>query len=199
MNCPNYETLAHAAFADPVPPETAHHLEHGCSACSPRWALLRKMREAFLAGELRAVPASLRQVARQVGAVSKPGGREARRSLLSTVKLLVAELIPPPAGSLMPAVRRASVREVRKLYRADSFEIDLLLTPERTLMGQVITSSDASLVDAWCTLSTPSGEARVALRDTGEFTFEGVKPGVASLDFELRKIRILIQSMDLPG
>ncbi|MFT5051015.1 MAG: hypothetical protein ACI8QZ_002422 [Chlamydiales bacterium] len=198
MNCPDYETLAHAAFAEQVPQATADHLQQGCSTCDKRWTLLLQMREALVAGELAAVPKHLQRAAQQLGSTtqSRPP------SLLSALKVLVAELIPPPSQSLMPAVRRSSAREVRKLYRAGSCDIDLVLTPERKLMGQIVMDSDMAFEDAWCSISPGSEgkpEDRVALRDTGEFAFDRIAPGPISLTFEWGDTRVLVHDVELSG
>ena len=201
MDCPSYDQLVLHTLGEVQNTELQLH-RTSCSTCDTRVALLERMLAGLAQGDLPPVPGRLTRSAEALGAplprerAAEPAASPIER-FVSKLRIVVAELLPGP--DLVPVVRRSSASEHRRLYAADDFEIDVLVTRDRQLIGQLmpLADEDAGLDSASCTLIGDE-TLHTSLTPTGEFQFQRVGRGPASLTFEWGDVRVLLPEVELP-
>jgi hypothetical protein len=122
--------------------------------------------------------------------------RPARWRRLVAVPVADTRLRPRLAGA-----RSVDLDHSRLLYEADLVEIDLevgesALAGRVNLLGQV-TAAELDLAHAWVTIDGPSGHREAAVDELGQFSLEGLVPGVHRMEISLATELIEISELRL--
>lgn len=195
MPCPTHEELLDM-LARTTPSEALSHLESGCSACAERAARLQRMLAGLEQGPLPPVPPDLHTSLLSIPTAAEraPGGR---------LRLLVASLVQDFLGRQpVPAMRGTEAAGPRLLFRAHPYDIDLALTPDDTLIGQVIPDDEYAedvLDDAFCVLHDEDSARVAPIEPSGEFQFDSMTRATCLLRLEWGDTRILLPEVTLPG
>jgi hypothetical protein len=147
---------------------------------------------------LESVPARIVNRAVRIACRARVGQspRSARLGRLMAVLVYDTRLRPRPAGA-----RGVGPGHRRLLYEADLVEIDLevsesALADRLRLLGHV-TMAACDLAHGWVTLDGPSGHREAPLDELGQFSLDGLVPGVHRLEIRLATELIEISELRL--
>lgn len=125
--------------------------------------------------------------------------REAERT--SLFKTLFARLVAdpgPPALAMRAGGARASFQA---LYELDGYDLDLFLSEEGALLGQVLARDErhASFAGGTALLQSASGELiSAAIESDGEFSFDAPTSGRARLVLSAAELQLVVEELELP-
>lgn len=137
---------------------------------------------------------------RAVGIAGQTGAREPSRPVLW--RRLVGPLVYDTRLQLRAAGARSAVRDhPRVRYEADFVEIDLEVgqsarAHQVRLLGHV-TAAERDLVGAWVTIDGPSGHRGGTVDELGQFSLDGLVPGVHRMEIGLATELIEISELRL--
>ena len=125
-----------------------------------------------------------------------PAARPAPQRWLAAVLVHDTRLRPRLAGA-----RALDVDRPRLRYEADLVEIDLEVregtsTDRVSLLGH-IAAAERDVTPAWVTLDGPSGHWETAVDEVGQFSLEGLTPGVHRIEINLATEVIEISELRL--
>ena len=201
MTCPGFEQLIdhldgrlEAAAAETV----AEHLVSGCEQCAADRTWYESVRRVTAADDSIEPPPWVLKRAIQVfdGARKRSG---LPRRLGDIIANLVFDSLSGPA---LAGARAAEAAEHQLLYRADDFNIDLLLEASEqrmTLRGQILREGE-SLFESTSGISLELiGEGRqvrsVCTNEVGEFTIPAIEFGRYDLRIEADEVTITVAGL----
>jgi hypothetical protein len=123
----------------------------------------------------------------------------ARQSVAETVRRVVAQLVPPVTGPALSRLRGSSSAPSVQVYEVDEVTITVGHgQAPNDIIGLVLATEHApeDLVGQPVRLLTTDGQTRVtALDDIGNFNFDRVSPGQATIEIELPTATIVIEGL----
>jgi hypothetical protein len=193
MSCPSLDELLLAFEAPDGHAPVLRHLDTHCESCTRRWQLLERLSTALRSGPLPVVEPDLHRVALGIPAQEQQGRFGAIGEWVATLQF-DSRTVPHAL-----ALRGASPSSLHFLFRAGSYDLDLVLLETSSLVGQVISTDPASgeLEEAVCILSGDQGERQEPLQSAGDFCFQGVQAGRYELRIDSPKVRLLVLDLDL--
>ena len=156
------------------------------------FARARRIAEGLLAtlGEARLAPLDAAARTRALGL--------ARSGFAAKVRTLLARAIPLPREPEL-ALRKGAA-PFQALYQAEGYVVDLLLSEDGHLQGQVLPQGGLpGLGGGTCLLEAGATAASAPIEPDGSFAFERFPTGDARLVLERDDLEIVIEDLELPA
>lgn len=155
------------------------------------FARARRIAEGLLAslGEARLAPQRPAARARALDLL-RPG-------LVSQVRTLLARAIPLPREPELAL--RSGAAPFQALYQAEGYDVDLLLSEDGHLQGQILPQGGSpGLGGGTCLLEVGADAASAPIEPDGSFEFEHFPTGSARLVLEREGLEIVLEGLELP-